>query len=83
MRHSRIGEETLSSLRPVIPQKTIIDGRPYISFRDVMYNLVLNNIKGLDYESVDKKVKVATTKPLSPKHRKRIMKQIKKLQPRQ
>lgn len=82
MRHMKPGQETINSLQPVIPQRTMIDGKPFLSFRDILYNLVLNNLKSLDYDTIDKKVQKATTRVLSPKHRRRILKQMKKSMPR-
>lgn len=82
VKHSRIGEETLNSLQLVTPQQYVIDGKPYLSFRDILYNLILNNVKGMDYDTITKKVDTITKKPMGPAHRKRLAKQLKKLQPR-
>ena len=78
VKHQKIGQETLNSLQLVTPQQYIINGKPYLSFRDILYNLILNNVKGMDYDTITKKVDTITKKPMGPKHRRRILKQLKK-----
>lgn len=82
VKHRKIGEETLNSLQTVTPQRYTINGKPYLAFRDILYNLILSNMKGMDYDTVNKKVDTITKKPMCRKHRIRLEKQMKKLQPR-
>lgn len=70
----------------VPPQRmTLDDGQIAISFRDVLYNILVNQIKGVDYREMNEKVKektlrVSTSKhPMSHKHRKRLERQMKRL----
>lgn len=67
-------------LKPIIPQFHNIDGRSYICLRDLMANLVINQILQTDYQLINKKVNVIKehANSLSPRHRRRIMKQLRK-----
>lgn len=72
--------KSIDSLQMVPPKTiTLSDGRIAISFRDVLYNLLVNQIKGVDYQRFNEKVKKKATKVLSPKHRKRIERQAKRM----
>ena len=81
MKHVRAGQETVNTLERRIPEQTRIGGQVYINFRDVLYNLILNNLQQVDFAQVTKKVQNVSVhgKQLSPKHRKRLMKQLKKV----
>lgn len=67
-------------LKPVIPRFHQIDGRQYVNFRDMLQNLVINQILQTDYQLINKKVNVVKehSKDLSPKHRRRLLKQLRK-----
>jgi hypothetical protein len=67
-------------LKPVIPRFHSIDGRQYVNLRDMLQNLVINQILQTDYQLINKKVNVVKehARDLSPKHRKRLLKQLRK-----
>lgn len=81
MKHVPKGQETISSLQRRIPEQMKIGGQVYINFRDVIYNLLLNNIQQVDFTQVTDKIQSysANHKVLSARHRKRIEKQLKKV----
>ena len=67
-------------LKPVIPRFHAIDGKQYVNLRDMLQNLVINQILQTDYQLINKKVNVVKehASTLSPKHRKRLLKQLRK-----
>lgn len=67
-------------LKPVIPRFHNIDGKQYMNFRDMLQNLVINQILQTDYALINKKVNVVKEhgNELSPRHRKRILRQLRK-----
>lgn len=67
-------------LKPVIPKFTLIENKQYVSFRDIFENLIINQILQTDYQLVNKKVNVVKehANTLSPRHRKRLLKQLRK-----
>jgi hypothetical protein len=70
------------SLELVRPRTRTINGLVHISFRDVLYNILVNQIRGhtgQDVQNLMKKVSSASTKELSPRHRKRLHKQAKRI----
>jgi hypothetical protein len=78
MKHAKAGEETIKTMLPRRPKKVMIDGQAHLSFEDVLYNLVLNNIKQVNYQEISKKVENLSTQQLSRKHRLRLEKQLKR-----
>jgi hypothetical protein len=102
MKHTKKGSETLDTLQNRLPERKTIDGVVYISFRDVFYNLLVNNLKKTpDYSTMAKKAqtyihdkearmsmsakerkqvaKETGIHPMSPRHIKRMEKQLKKM----
>jgi hypothetical protein len=61
-----------------IPQRITIDGQIHLSFRDLLYNIVLNTLQNVDYQKLNKKVQDVSTKVLSAKHRRRLERQLKR-----
>ena len=81
MRHTRAGEESLDTLHNRTPKQTRINGQVYIHFEDVIYNLLLSNLKHVDFREVSHKTQsyAANYHVMSPRHRKRMEKQLKKV----
>ena len=81
MKHVRAGQETVNTLERRIPEQTRIGGQVYINFRDILFNLVINNLQHIDANTVSKKIQNYSIQrnTLSPKHRRRIEKQLKRV----
>lgn len=81
MKHVPKGQETITSLQRRIPEQMKIGGQVYINFRDVIFNLLLNNIQQVDFSHVTEKIQnySAKHKVLSPRHRRRVERQLKKM----
>lgn len=78
MKHAKAGEETIKTMMARRPEKIMLNGQAHISFEDVMYNLILNNIKQVNYQEITQKVETMSTQQLLPKHRRRLEKQLKR-----
>lgn len=67
-------------LKPVIPQFHNIGGHQYVPFRDILQNLIINQILKTDYQLINKKVNVVKehANTLSPRHRKRLLRQLRR-----
>lgn len=67
-------------LKPRDPKVVKIEGQQYVSFRDIFVNLVINQINQTDYDIVKSRTKKVRDKldSLSPKHRKRLAKQLRR-----
>ena len=61
---------------PVPLEKRVIDGVTHVCFRDIVHNLLIEQI---DFRAFNEKIKEKATKPLSPKHRKRLLRQAKRM----
>jgi hypothetical protein len=81
LKHYPKGSNSLKALQLIPPEKKTINGQVHICFRDVVHNLLVNQIQGsvVNFKEINDKVKYKATKVLSPKHRKRVTKQLKKL----
>ena len=78
MRHAKAGQETIETLQIRKPEKITVDGQMYLCFRDVFWNQILNQLKNVDFNDINKKIHTVTTQPMSHKHRKRLVRQLKK-----
>jgi hypothetical protein len=66
--------------RIIPPEKKTIDGVVHVCFRDVVHNLLVEQITGhVDYKAFEEKIKSKAAKPLSPKHKKRLLRQAKRI----
>lgn len=65
-------------LRPKVPAIIQIDGTRYVSFKDIFINNIINTINNVDFQLLNQKAEKIMTRPMSPKHRKRLARQIKR-----
>lgn len=88
MKHYKKGTELLKASSIVSPEKTTIDGRVCLAFKDIVHNLAVTQIKGLEFSDSNvftEKVKTTfdtaskSEHPMSHRHRKRLLRQSKKL----
>lgn len=83
MKHYPSGSTSMSAQRMIPPEKKTINGQVHICFRDVVHNILVNSItqqqSGMNFIEFNEKIKHKASKSLSPKHKKRILKQAKKL----
>jgi hypothetical protein len=82
LKHYHKGSTSLKSLQMIPPEKKTIDGVVHVCFRDIVHNLLVEQVTGqvVDFKAMEDKIKYKATRPLSPKHRKRIIKQAKRLE---
>lgn len=77
-KHVPVGQETLDTMTHKQPSVMLMGGKQYLSFKDIFYNLLLNQLQHVDFDEVNKKVETLTTQPMSRKHRERLKRQLKR-----
>jgi hypothetical protein len=81
MKHYKKGERSLKAMHMIAPERKTINGVVHICFRDIIHNLLVNEINGApqDFTAMTENIKRKSNTKLSPKHRKRIERQVGKL----